>query len=152
MYFSLSELTCITEFERAISIRLYNLITLRFVLRFPIDIDIHSNTSYCSRDYAILQNDLWQSRGWFVHNYIDIDQKRFIIYTVPYALSCDQVLRNHTFIAAQQPDFVDLKTNRLLSWTCTNSNLSATIQSLNGLSQARHLHWTFYARVRFHFF
>jgi hypothetical protein len=129
------------RFERAISIRLYNLITLQFVLRFPIDMDLHNNKSDCSREYAVLQNDLWQSRGWFVRDYIDIGNKLFIIYTTPYALSDDRFLRNYTFIAAQQPDLVNLKTHRLLSWTCTHSDPSAIAQSLNGLSQARHLYW-----------
>jgi hypothetical protein len=149
--FSISALRCITNFERAISIRLYNLITLQFVLHFPINNDLYNNKSYCSEDYAILKNELWQSRGWFVRDYIDINLKHFIIYTVPYPLSYNRSLRNHTFIAAQQPDFVDLKTYQLLSWTCTNPNPSAIAQSLNGLRQARHLYWKFEAKVRFFF-
>lgn len=150
--FSISALTRINRFERAISIRLYNLITLQFVLRFPINIDLYNNEPYCSRDYTILQNDLWKSRGWFVRNYIDIEKKFFIIYTVPYSLSSDRFLRNHTFIAAQQSDFVNLKTYQLLSWICNDANSSAMTQSLSGLSQARHLHWSFEARVRFYSF
>jgi len=152
MYFSISALTSITRLERAISIRLYNLITLQFVLRFPLDVVFHSNEPYFSLDYAILKNELWQSRGWFVRDCIDTDQNRLIIYTVPYALSYDPSLRNQTFMVAEEPNFVDFKTYQLLSWICTDVNLSATVQSLNRLNQANHLHWIFEARVRFYSF
>jgi hypothetical protein len=152
MFFFHLDFNCLAEFERAISIRLYNLITLQFVLRCPIDIVLHNNDSYCPRDYDILKNDLWQSRGWFVRDFIDTDQKRLIIYTVPYALSDHRSLRNHTCIAAQQSNSVDLKTYQLLSWTCTISKPSQVAQSLKGLSQARHLHWAFESRVKFYSF
>jgi len=151
-YFSISALTRINRFERAISIRLYNVTKFQFVLRFPINIDLYNNEPYCSQDYAILQNELWQSRGWFVRDYIDTEKKLFIIYTIPYALSSDRFLRNHNFIAAQQSAFVDLKTYQLLSWICKDANSSAMAQSLSGLSQARHLHWSFEAKVRFYSF
>ncbi|CAF3531632.1 unnamed protein product, partial [Rotaria sp. Silwood2] len=57
-----------------------------------------------------------------------------------------RLLRNHIFIAAQQPNFVNLKTHQPLSWTCTNPNPSEVAQSLKGLSQARHLQEDFEAR------
>ena len=117
-----------------------------------MDGDLQKNDLHLSQGLNVLKNDAWQSRGWFVHDYIDTDQKRFIIYTVPYALSYHRSLRNHTFIAAQQPNFVDLKTHQPLKWTCTNSNPLKVVQSLKGLSQARHLHWAFEAWVRFYSF
>jgi hypothetical protein len=104
------------------------------------------------QEYSILQNDLWKSRGWFIREYIDTHRKTFIIYTVPYALSYDHALHNHTFIAAQQRDSVDLKTYEVLSWKCTIPDPLKVVQSLQGLSQARHLHWNFDTWVRLYSF
>lgn len=59
--FSISDLTQITNFERAISIRLYNLITLQFILRFPMNSVFSNDKLYSSHDCTIFQNDLWQS-------------------------------------------------------------------------------------------
>ncbi|CAF4038404.1 unnamed protein product [Rotaria magnacalcarata] len=142
-----NEIRCLAEFERAISIRLYNLVNLQFVLHFQFDTVLQNNEWSMWQGLDLLKNDLWQSRGWFVNDYIDTDEKRFIVYTVPYALSYVRSLRNHTFIAAQQPNSVDLKTDQLLLWTCTDSNPSEVAQSLKGLSQARHLRWNFEAMV-----
>ncbi len=150
MYILFSALTRIAKFERAITIRLYNLVTLKFTLHFPIGIFLHNNKTQWTEDLAILKNDAWQSQGWFVRDYFDTDQKRVIIYTIPYALSYDHSLRNHTFIAAQQPDFVDLTTHQPLLWTCTTSNPSVVAQSLKGLRQARYLRWDFGSWVRSH--
>ena len=147
MCFSISAITRLNEFERAISIRLYNLITLQFVIRFHI---AYTNP-YCAKDYAILQNDAWQSRGWFVRDYVDIQTRDFIIYTVPYILSSDRHLRNHTSIAAQQPDNVNSKTYELLIWTCSGipRNSSDITQTLYGLRGARELFWNIEAGVSF---
>ena len=116
----------INEFERAVSIRLYNLITLRFSLYFPIDNEHYIEKPYCSVDYIVLQNDMWQSRECSVRDYIDVDNKSFIIYTVPYALSSDRFLRNYTFIAARQSEFVDMKAFETLFWECTYFKGSAS--------------------------
>ncbi|CAF2136780.1 unnamed protein product [Rotaria magnacalcarata] len=142
-----NEIRCLAEFERAISIRLYNLVKLQFVLHFQFDTVLQNNDLHMLQGLDVLKNDLWQSRGWFVNDYIETDQKRFIVYTVPYALSYVRSLLNHTFIVAQQPNSVDLKTHQVLLWTCTDSNPSKVAQSLKGLSQARHLRWNFEARV-----
>lgn len=152
MYIFFLALTHIIEFERAITIRLYNLVTLQFALHFPIDIFLHDNETQRMASLAVLQNDAWQSRGWYVRDHFDTDQKIFVIYTIPYALSYDCSLRNHTFVAAQQPDFVDLKTHHPLLWTCTNPNPSMVAQSLKGLRQARYLHWTFESWVSLYSF
>jgi hypothetical protein len=148
--FSISAITRLDEFERAISIRLYNLITLQFTIRFRF---AYTNP-YCVEDYSILQNDMWQSRGWFVRHYIDTQTKRFTIYTVPYILSSDLYLRNHTCIAAQQPEYVNSKTYELLTWTCSGIQRTAfdITQTLYGLREARELFWNFEAGVRFYFF
>ncbi len=89
-----------------------------------------------------------------MRDYIDIEKKYFTIYTVPYALSSDRSLRNHAFIAAQQPEYVNSKTYELLSWTCTYINRSASdiAQSLYGLREARQLFWNFEAGVSFYSF
>ena len=144
----------INEFERAISIRLYNLITLQFTLHFPIDHEHYKEKPYSSEDYVYLQNDTWQSRGWLVRDYIDVENKCFMIYTVPYTLSSDRSLCNYTFIAAQQPEFVNMKASEILFWECTYFKPSASkiAQCLNGFRKAKHLLWVFKPRVRFFLF
>ena len=149
-FFVFLALTRLAEFERAISIRLYNLITLQFALRFPIDSDSDNEESYGTRDISIFQNDTWHSRGWFVRDFIDTAQKYFIVYTIPFALSYHHSVRNHTFIDSQRPEFMDLKRHEVLLWTCTNTNPSLVAESLKGLSQTRHLHWNFRHPVRFY--
>ncbi len=150
MGFSISAITRLDEFERAISIRLYNLITLQFTIRFRF---AYTNP-YWVEDYAILQNDAWKSRGWFVRDYVDIGKMCCTLYTVPYILSSDRYPRNHTFIAAQQPEYVNSKTYELLTWTCSGiqRNASDIAQTLYGLREARELFWNFEAGVSFYFF
>ena len=133
---------------------MYNLITLQFILRFRIGHDQYNKKPYCAEDYSILQNDMWQSRGWFVRHHIDTQTKRFIIYTVPYILTSDLYLRNHTCIAAQQPEYVNSKTYELLTWTCSGIQRTASdiTQTLYGFREARELFWNFEAGVSFYFF
>ena len=117
----------------------------RFVLRFPICVGDETNVK---QNYKVLQNDRWISRGWLVRDYIDVEDKVFIIYTIPYSFSSDFVLRTHTFLAAKHPEFVDFKTSSAHCWICKTSDALALKQCLHGFSQAKHLDWMYKAEVR----
>lgn len=142
------DLTHLNTFHQAVS----NLTPKLMKLRFTIHSRNHSfeeiDTIKLDNSSAIFSNELWQSRHWLVHHCYDIEEKRFTIYTIPYALFADCSTHRHRFAAAQQRGFTNFKIKQPVVWRCRPLDPAFIAQSLEGLRQTRHLHWHLEVRIR----
>ena len=142
------DFTYLYQFQQAISNLAVKLVKLRFTIHSRHDHFEPTDAITLNKSLAIFTTDLWQSRHWFVHHCYDLEERRLTIYAIPYALSTDYSTHPHRFAAGQQRRFTDLKICQPVKWTCRIANSSLVAQSLQGLREARHLHWHFKVQIR----